>query len=136
MVAESTTARAVGPGRALAVIYGFFALAAGARSAMQLLTRFDAAPLAYLLSAAAAALYLTGAVVIAHADRDPRLLSWVRALCVLELCGVAAVGTASLVARSAFPDATVWSGYGVGYGFVPALLPLLGFAWYATAPDR
>ena len=31
--------------------------------------------------------------------------------------------------RAAFPDATVWSGYGRGYGFVPLVLPVLGLLW-------
>lgn len=44
-----------GPGRVLVVGYAFFALAAGARAGWQLATRFDEAPVAYLLSALAAA---------------------------------------------------------------------------------
>ena len=39
------------------------------------------------------------------------------------------VGTLSLTDRAAFPDATVWSGYGQGYGFVPLVLPVLGLLW-------
>ena len=39
------------PGRVLVALYGVFALAAGARAAVQLSTRFSEAPLAYLLSA-------------------------------------------------------------------------------------
>lgn len=39
------------------------------------------------------------------------------------------VGTVSLVARQEFPDATVWSAYGQGYGYVPLLLPFLGVLW-------
>ena len=39
------------------------------------------------------------------------------------------VGTLSLTDRAAFPDATVWSGYGRGYGFVPLVLPVLGLLW-------
>jgi hypothetical protein len=46
-----------------------------------------------------------------------------------ELAGVLVVGTWSLVAPERFPEATVWSGYGVGYGFVPLVLPLAGLAW-------
>jgi hypothetical protein len=47
----------------------------------------------------------------------------------VELAGVLAVGTASVIDRTAFPDATVWSGYGQGYGFVPLVLPVLGLLW-------
>jgi hypothetical protein len=39
---------------------------------------------------------------------------------------VLVVGTVSLVLRDAFPDETVWSAYGIGYGFVPLVLPVLG----------
>jgi hypothetical protein len=42
---------------------------------------------------------------------------------------VLAVGTASLLDRSAFPEPTVWSEYGQGYGFVPLLLPFVGLLW-------
>ena len=31
--------------------------------------------------------------------------------------------------RLAFPDATVWSQYGLGYGFVPLVLPVVGLWW-------
>ena len=47
----------------------------------------------------------------------------------MELVGVLAVGTWSLTDRAAFPDATVWSAYGRGYGFVPLVLPVLGLLW-------
>ena len=39
------------PGKVLVAVYGVFALAACARAGVQLATRFDEAPLAYLLSA-------------------------------------------------------------------------------------
>jgi hypothetical protein len=32
-----------------------------------------------------------------------------------------------------FPDATVWSDFGAGYGFVPLVLPLVGIAWVVKA---
>jgi hypothetical protein len=47
----------------------------------------------------------------------------------LELAGVIGVGTLSLVRPDWFSDASVWSGFGVGYGFVPAVLPVLGLLW-------
>ncbi len=49
--------------------------------------------------------------------------------CSVEFAGVLAVGTWSLADRATFPDATVWSGYGSGYGYVPLVLPLLGLLW-------
>jgi len=32
-------------------------------------------------------------------------------------------------AANAFPDATVWTGFGSGYGFVPLVLPFVGLWW-------
>ena len=46
-----------------------------------------------------------------------------------EALGVLTVGTYSLADSAAFPDATVWSSYGSGYGFVPLVLPVLGLLW-------
>ena len=113
-----------GPGRALVAVYAVFAVAAGARSAVQLATRFEAAPLAYLLSALAAAVYLLATVALARSSRRLAFTA-----CSIELAGVLTVGTASLLAPAAFPDATVWSGYGIGYGFLPLVLPVLGLLW-------
>jgi cytochrome bd-type quinol oxidase subunit 2 len=113
-----------GPGRALVAVYAVFAVAAGARSAVQLATRFEAAPLAYLLSALAAAVYLLATVALARSSRRLAFTA-----CSIELAGVLTVGTASLLAPAAFPDATVWSDYGIGYGFLPLVLPVLGLLW-------
>ncbi|HEY0448395.1 hypothetical protein [Actinophytocola sp.] len=119
-----------GPGRILITVYAVFALAATARSAVQLGTRFGEAPLAYLLSAFAAVVYLVATVCLARGNRTSRRVATVSI--VVELVGVLAVGTLSLVDPQAFPDATVWSDYGQGYGYVPAVLPLLGLWWLRT----
>ena len=42
------------------------------------------------------------------------------------------VGTASFLVPDAFPDQTVWSHFGQGYGFVPLVLPVLGLLWFRT----
>lgn len=123
---------ATGPGRVIVAVYAVFALSAGARSGVQIATRFSEAPLAYLLSALAAAVYLVAAIALARSI-------WALALvaCSVELAGVLSVGTASLVATGAFPDATVWSDYGIGYGFLPLVLPVLGLLWlYRSRPGR
>lgn len=114
-----------GPGRLLVAVYGFFAIAAGARAGWQLATRWDEAPVAYLLSALAAAIYLVAAIGLG----TNRARGVVLACCAVELAGVLVVGTASLALPEAFPRATVWSYYGVGYGFVPLVLPILGLLW-------
>jgi integral membrane protein len=55
----------------------------------------------------------------------------------VELAGVITVGTLSLLERDWFPDATVWSDYGIGYGFVPAVLPVAGLLWLRSQdPSR
>jgi cytochrome bd-type quinol oxidase subunit 2 len=112
-----------GPGRVLVAVYGTFALAAGARAAVQLATRFSEAPVAYLLSALAAVVYVVATVGLARGARGRRMAF---AAITVELVGVLVVGTLSLVDPAAFPDETVWSAYGRGYYFVPLVLPVLG----------
>ncbi|MGY1748583.1 hypothetical protein [Modestobacter sp. SYSU DS0511] len=134
--AESTSATADttrGPGRVLVALYGVFALAAGARAGVQLATRFGEAPLAYLLSAFAAVVYLVATVGLARGGRGGRWTALVA--CSVELAGVLVVGTLSLADPDAFPDATVWSNYGQGYGFVPLALPVLGLLWLRHRSD-
>ena len=118
------TGSASGPGRVLVALYGTFALAAGARAAVQIGTRFGDAPLAYLLSALAAAVYVVATAGLVRGGRSGRRLA-LTAITV-ELVGVLAVGTLSLADPAAFPDETVWSAYGRGYFFVPLVLPVLG----------
>lgn len=119
-----------GPGRLLIAVYAIFAVSATARSAVQLTTHLSRAPLAYLLSAFAAVVYVVATVCLARGNRTSRRIATVSIL--VELVGVLAVGTLSLLDPAAFPDATVWSDYGQGYGYVPAVLPLLGLWWLRT----
>ncbi len=116
-----------GAGRVLVAVYGVFALAATARASVQLLTRLEEAPLAYLLSALAGLIYIVATITLARGTRASRRLALVAIL--IELVGVLTVGTLSVVDPEAFPRATVWSVYGIGYGFVPLVLPILGLAW-------
>lgn len=113
-----------GPGRLLVAVYAVFALAASSRAAYQLATRFDDAPVAYLLSALAAAVYVIATVALL---RDQRRLAL--GCIAFELVGVLAIGTWSLLDRSRFPDETVWSSFGAGYGYVPLVLPVIGLLW-------
>jgi hypothetical protein len=124
-VPEHSTAS--GPGRALVAVYAVFALAASARSGVQLVTRADEAPLAYALSAVAAVVYILATLGLAEVGPQPRRTAW--AACGFELVGVLVVGTLSVVHADWFPDATVWSVYGQGYGYLPLLLPFLGLTW-------
>lgn len=124
-----------GFGRVLVAVYGLFALSATARAGVQIATQFDAAPVAYLLSAFAGLVYLGATVALARSGRT----AWRTALtcCGIEFLGVLTVGTVSHVVPDEFPDATVWSDYGGGYGFVPAVLPIVGLYWlYRNRPRR
>ncbi|GAA4943699.1 hypothetical protein HD597_000918 [Nonomuraea thailandensis] len=119
-----TTAIGSGPGRALIAVYGLFSLAAGARAAVQIATRFGEAPLAYSLSAFAALVYILLTVALWRGARRLALVALG-----IELAGVLIIGTLSLLDRAAFPDETVWSAYGRGYLFIPLVLPLVGLFW-------
>lgn len=127
-------ARTSGPGRLLVAVYALFAVAAGSRAAVQLSTRFDEAPLAYLLSALAAVVYLVA--TLALACRGPGWRRTALLTCSFELLGVLVVGTLSRFDRAAFPDATVWSGYGRGYVFIPLVLPVIGLYWLRRTTAR
>jgi cytochrome bd-type quinol oxidase subunit 2 len=134
-MAEQRAATRSGPGRLLIAVYAVFALAATARSLTQIVTKFSDAPLAYVLSAVAAVFYIVATVCLARGSRTSRQVATVS--CAVELVGVIAVGTASVLVPSAFPDSTVWSVYGDGYGFVPVILPILGLLWIRhTARER
>lgn len=122
-----TDAPRSGPHKVLLALYALFALAAGARALVQLTTQYDEAPVAYWLSLAAAVTYALGWFAIRQASVGhtgfASVMLWV------ELAGVLTVGTVSLVEPGWFPDASVWSDYGIGYGFVPAALPIAGLLW-------
>jgi hypothetical protein len=111
----------------LVAVYALFALSASARAVVQIATKFGDAPVAYVLSAFAAAVYILATATLANGSRTARRIA--AASCSAELAGVLAVGTWSLLDPAAFPDATVWSGYGSGYGFVPLVLPVFGLLW-------
>ena len=116
-----------GPGRLLVAVYALFALSASARAGVQIATKFSHAPVAYLLSAFAGLVYIVATVTLTAGSPRARRIAVVS--CSVELAGVLAVGTWSVVDRATFPDATVWSGYGSGYGFVPLVLPVFGLLW-------
>jgi cytochrome bd-type quinol oxidase subunit 2 len=122
-----------GAGRVLVAVYGIFALAATARASVQLLTKFEQAPLAYLLSALAGVIYIVATITLARGTRASRRVALIAII--IELLGVVSVGTLSVLYPEAFPRATVWSAYGIGYGFVPLALPIMGLAWlWRTRP--
>jgi hypothetical protein len=123
-----------GPGRVLVAIYALFALSATARAAVQIATKFDNAPVAYLLSAFAGVVYILATVTLAAGSPAARRIAVIS--CSVELAGVLAVGAWSLADPATFPDATVWSGFGSGYGFVPLVLPIFGLLWLRYVRGR
>lgn len=122
---------AAGPGRVIVAVYAVFALAASARAAVQIASRFEDAPVAYTLSAFSAAVYVLATVAFARNARRLALVS-----CTIELVGVLVIGTLSLIWRAEFPDETVWSAYGMGYLFIPLVLPVVGLAWLRRTAAR
>ncbi|MEU7136452.1 hypothetical protein [Streptomyces sp. NPDC046261] len=121
-----------GPGRLLVWLYGVFTVAAASRSVVQMILDFGRAPLAYVLSAAAALVYAFITYSLVRGGESARKAALV--CCAAELAGVLIVGTWTLVEPSAFPDATVWSDYGMGYLFIPVILPVTAMVWLRRAP--
>ncbi|CAL9319064.1 hypothetical protein [Streptomyces sp. SudanB182_2057] len=123
-----------GPGMLLVWFYGVMVVGALSRSVYQIATEFDRAPLAYTLSAVAGAVYAFITYTLVRGGETARRAALV--CCAAELAGVLVVGTWTLVEPSAFPDATVWSEYGMGYVFIPVLLPLSAMYWLRRARER
>ncbi|GAA3657514.1 membrane protein [Nocardioides ginsengisoli] len=116
-----------GWGRALVFVYGLFAVAATGRSAVQLGLEPGKAPLAYSLSLVAAVLYLVATTCLLLGGRTGWRIAGIAVT--IELLGVLSVGTLSYLATDLFPDKTVWSHFGQGYGFLPLVLPVAGLVW-------
>lgn len=117
-----------GPGLIIVVVYGVLALAATGRSILQISEYFERAPLSYILSATAAVIYIAATYALA---RGHRRLAWITIS--IEMVGVLVVGLISYLAADLFPDRTVWSHFGSGYGFVPLVLPAIGLWWLARS---
>ncbi|GAA3139624.1 hypothetical protein ACFQ0X_35620 [Streptomyces rectiviolaceus] len=120
-----------GPGILLVWLYGVMVVGAVSRSAVQISTDFHKAPLAYTLSALAGLVYGFITYSLVRGGEKARKAALV--CCAAELVGVLAVGTWTLVEPSAFPDATVWSDFGMGYLFIPVILPATAIFWLNKA---
>lgn len=116
-----------GPGRVVVAVYAVLALAATGRSILQLTQYLDRAPLAYVLSALAAVIYLVATVALAKGGRTGARVATGAIL--VEAVGVLTVGTLSYLVPELFPDKTVWSHYGAGYAYAPLVLPFVGLWW-------
>ena len=125
------SSRSLGVGRLLILVYAVFAVSSTARASFQVITKFEEAPLAYSLSLLSALVYILATVSLARSGT-----TWNRvavAAVVFELVGVLSVGTLSFVAPELFDHASVWSGFGSGYGYLPLVLPILGLIWIRKA---
>ena len=131
----STPARSrmTGIGRVLVIVYAIMALAATGRSLVQIIERYDEAPLAYTLSALSALVYILATLaLIFSGSRGWYRVAWIAIG--FELVGVLVVGTLTFVMPELFAHPTVWSWFGMGYVFVPLVLPFFGLWWLVKHP--
>lgn len=133
MAADTASRR--GSFTVLVWVYIVLTLAALGRSGYQLATKFEEAPLAYLLSAVAAVVYLVATIgLMTHVRQGSRVVA-IAAL-VIEAIGVLVIGTLSVLRPDLFPADTVWSRYGQGYLFIPLVLPFVGLWWLRRAGQK
>lgn len=126
--------RSRGIGRVIVVIYAVLAIAATGRSLVQIVRDFDAAPVAYALSAVAAVVYILATVALVRPGRNWRIVA-ISAM-VFELVGVLTVGILSLTMPALFAHPSVWSWFGLGYVFIPLVLPIVGLWWVIRGSKR
>lgn len=116
-----------GPGVLLVWLYGVITVGAVSRSVYQISTEFDQAPLPYTLTGLAALVYCFITYSLVRGGEAARKAALI--CCAAELTGVLVVGTWTLVRPESFPDSTVWSDFGMGYLFIPVILPITGMLW-------
>lgn len=122
-----------GFGRILVAVYAILAIAATARGAWQLLDHGQEAPFAYSLSLIAGIIYIVATVALARGGATSRKVAW--SAVIFEAVGVVSVGITSLISADVFPDKTVWSNFGQGYGYIPLILPFVGIFWLWRTRD-
>lgn len=123
-----------GFGKVLVVLYAVFAVGSTSRAVFQITTKYDEAPLAYTLSAIAAVVYVVATVALVVDRGWARRVAW--AALSFEALGVLVIGTFSLLRPELFPEATVWSEFGLGYLLIPLVLPFVGLWWLRRTRRR
>jgi hypothetical protein len=113
-----------GIGSVVIAIYAIFSLSATVRALYQLTRKFDEAPLAYSLSLLAGLIYIVATYALIT-----RKYGLAKQTLYFELFGVALVGLLSLLIPELFAHPSVWSYFGMGYGFIPLVLPIFGLWW-------
>jgi hypothetical protein len=131
--------KTLGIGRLLIAAYAVLALAATGRAGYELVAKFDQAPLPYALSAASALIYIVATVALARPTLTWRRVAY--AAVIVELTGVVVIGAASVIWPEFFAYGgkqvrTVWSYFGIAYGFVPLVLPILGLIWLGKSKQK
>lgn len=124
---STTQPRTDGLGRVLITVYLILALAATMRATFQIIAKFDEAPLAYSLSLASGIVYIVATIALIMRHGGWRVVAWVAL--VFEFVGVLVVGGLSFIAPEMFAHDSVWSYFGIGYLFIPLVLPVLGMVW-------
>jgi hypothetical protein len=124
--------KSLGIGRLLIAAYAVLALAATGRAGYELVAKFDEAPLPYTLSAASALIYIVATIALARSSNAWRKVAYLAVI--IELTGVLVIGAASFIWPEFFAYGgkqvrTVWSYFGIAYGCVPLVLPVLGLIW-------
>ena len=121
------SSRTLGFGRLLILVYAVFAISSTARASFQVITKFEEAPVSYSLSLLSAVVYLLATVSLAKSG--PAWKTIALASVIFELIGVLTIGAISLLVPELFVEASIWSGFGSGYGYLPLVLPVLGLLW-------
>jgi cytochrome bd-type quinol oxidase subunit 2 len=121
------SSRTLGFGRLLILVYAVFAISSTARASFQVITKFEEAPVSYSLSLLSAVVYLLATVSLAKSG--PTWKTIALASVIFELIGVLTIGAISLLVPELFVEASIWSGFGSGYGYLPLVLPVLGLLW-------
>lgn len=131
--------KTLGIGRLLIAAYAVLALAATGRAGYELVAKFDQAPLPYALSAASALIYIVATIALARPGATWRKVAYAAVL--IELTGVVLIGAASMIWPEFFEYdgkqvRTVWSYFGIAYGCVPLVLPILGLIWLGKSKQK
>src|SRR5262245_43389165 len=133
---ESAVARktARGASDVLSFFYGLWAFSALGRSSWEYVFKRNVSTYVPAhLSTFVGLLYIL--IIVGLRQRTPRWWWITMALLTTELAGVLIVGTIDVIWHP-FPYATVWSSYGVGYFFMPLLLPFIGLWWMLRRSTR
>ena len=135
---EATTQRqaktARGASDVLGFFYGLWAFSALGRSSWEYLFKQNVRTYVPAhLSTFVGLLYIF--IILGLRRRTPRWWWITLGLLIAELAGVLIVGTIDVIWRP-FPYATVWSNYGIGYFFMPLILPFVGIWWMLRRNGR